>query len=367
MTNSLNSDKKLRVLQVLPSLVSGGVERGTLDLCKYLIEQGHEAWVISSGGPLVKQLEDIGARHITLSVHSKNPFKIWRNSQILKQLIQSHQFDLIHARSRAPAWSCYWASKKAKVPFITTFHGQYGHHINTVYPQHHTNIKLIHRGIDLTTFTQSQSNKDKALSLRQKWHIAEHDKIIILPGRLTRLKGHPTFLEAIARLTEHTSVHCLIVGDEPGKDHYQQELQAFIIKHKLSNRVQFTGNYYDMPAMYQLADIVISASIKPESFGRTACEAQAMGCLVIATKHGGSLETISPLQQQFMCKVKDSESMSSAIKKALFYCDKKNLQERAKIEDASRIFIEQNFSLNKMCNDTIALYREVMSKNTGQL
>ena len=348
MTNSLNSDKKLRVLQVLPSLVSGGVERGTLDLCKYLIEQGHEAWVISSGGPLVKPLEDIGARHITLSVHSKNPFKIWRNSQILKQLIQSHQFDL-------KGDACIAVSQ-----FIAS-------HINTVYPQHHTNIKLIHRGIDLTTFTQSQSNKDKALSLRQKWHIAEHDKIIILPGRLTRLKGHPTFLEAIARLTEHTSVHCLIVGDEPGKDHYQQELQAFIIKHKLSNRVQFTGNYYDMPAMYQLADIVISASIKPESFGRTACEAQAMGCLVIATKHGGSLETISPLQQQFMCKVKDSESMSSAIKKALFYCDKKNLQERAKIEDASRIFIEQNFSLNKMCNDTIALYREVMSKNTGQL
>ena len=393
MTSIPNKNKTLRVLQVLPSLVSGGVERGTLDLCKHLIEEGHEAWVISSGGPLVKALKNLGANHIKLNVHSKNPFTIWKNSQTLFQLIQKYQFDLIHARSRAPAWSCYWASNKAKIPFVTTFHGQYGHqnslkriynsimlkgdtciavsqfieaHIKTVYPQHHATIKLIHRGIDLATFSQSQATKRNALQLTEKWNIPTHAKVIILPGRLTRLKGHQTFLEAIVQLKELSSVHCLIVGDEPGKDHYQQELQAFIDAQDLTNKVQFTGNSYDMPAIYQLADIVISASIKPESFGRTACEAQAMGCLVIATNHGGSLETISPEQQQFMCEVKDSKSMASSITKALKYCDDQKQHDRAKITESSRSYIEENFSLNKMCSDTIALYQKLISKDTDQ-
>ena len=294
MTSMLKIDKKLRILQVLPSLVSGGVERGTLDLCRYLIQQGHEAWVVSSGGPLVKTLEDLGAKHIELNVHSKNPFIIWKNSQTLRRLIEKHQFDLVHARSRAPAWSCYWASKKENIPFVTTFHGRYGHqnnlkriynsvmlkgdtciavsqfiesHIKTIYPDHHTKIKLIPRGIDLATFSSSQACKERAIALRQEWNIAKHDKVIILPGRLTRLKGHQTFLEAIAQLKELSSAHCLIVGDEPGKDHYQQELQAFIDKQNLAKIVKFTGNCFDMPAIYQLADIVISASIKPESFG----------------------------------------------------------------------------------------------------
>lgn len=387
-----HSDRKLKILQVLPSLVSGGVERGTLDLCRHLIEQGHEAWVMSSGGPLVKSLEEMGAKHIKLSVHSKNPIKIWNNSKTLFQLIKTHQFDLIHARSRAPAWSCYWASKKSNTPFVTTFHGQYGHqnklkkiynrvmlkgdaciavsrfietHIQTVYPDHPTVIKLIHRGIDLNTFSQSQESKDRALSLRKQWSIAEHYKVIILPGRLTRLKGHQTFLEAITQLKTNDAVRCLIVGDEPGKDHYQKELQDFILEHKLSSKVQFTGNVYDMPAIYELADIVISASIKPESFGRTACEAQAMGCLVIATKHGGSLETISPLQQQFMCEVNNIESMAKAISHALSYCENDHQQERLNIEGHSRSYIEQNFSLNKMCGDTITLYHEIISKRTG--
>jgi glycosyltransferase involved in cell wall biosynthesis len=390
MISLLNRDKKLRILQVLPSLVSGGVERGTVDLCKYLVEQGHQAWVVSSGGPLVKVLEEIGAKHIKLGVQSKNPFFIWKNSRVLRQLIQKHQFDLIHARSRAPAWSCYWASKQSKIPFVATFHGQYGHqnslkrfynsimlkgdvciavsqfietHIKSVYPEHHTNIKLIPRGIDLALFSPSYSSKKNAEALRKKWHIGEQDKVIILPGRLTRLKGHQTFLEAISQLKELNSVHCLIVGDEPGKDHYQQELQAFIEQQNLIGKVQFTGNYYDMPAIYQLADIVISASIKPESFGRTACEAQAMGCLVVATKHGGSLETISPMQRQFMCEVNDNSSMASSIKKALSYCDEKKLPERSKIDISSRAYIEENFSLNKMCGDTITLYQELTLKD----
>ncbi len=386
-------ENRLKILQVLPSLVSGGVERGTLDLANFLSKQGHEAWVISSGGPLVKSLEAMGAKHVTLPVHSKNPFQIWKNSQTLYQIIQQHGFDLIHARSRAPAWSCYWASKKASIPFLTTFHGQYGHqntlkrfynsimlkgdaciavssfiasHIETVYPQKHTPVHLIHRGIDLKLFTPSQETKSKVAELKNLWKIHQHNKVIILPGRLTRIKGHRIFLEAISKLKDQDGLQFLIVGDEPGKGHYKQELQSIIDQQNLTSCVQLTGNCEDMSTMYQMADIVISASIKPESFGRTACEAQAMGCLVIATEHGGSLETISPAQRRLMCKSNDSTSMADSIEKALSLCEPIKQQERTEIDVQSRVFIEKYFSLDKMCNATLELYQDLISEHKGQ-
>ncbi|MFT6904550.1 MAG: glycosyltransferase involved in cell wall biosynthesis [Oleiphilaceae bacterium] len=385
MPSHLNQPKKLRILQVLPSLFSGGVERSTLDLCRYLVDQGHEAWVVSAGGPLVEALEIAGAIHVTLPVHSKNPLTMWKNSFALIKLHQQQSFDIIHARSRAPAWSCYWASKKICIPFVTTFHGQYGHqnsfkkmyngvmlkgdvciavsefiasHITEIYPQHKTKIKLIREGIDLVSFSHNSPSVSIS-DLKAHWAIDNNHTVIILPGRLTRIKGHQIFLEALSQLKD-ASISCLIVGDETGKDHYQKELQEFIAAHQLSSIVKFTGNYYDMPAMYALADIVISASIKPESFGLIACEAQAMGCLVVATKHGGSLETIAPCQKQFMCEIKDSLTMAQAIKHAIDYCDINNQNLKQKIQIESREYIEQNFSLERMCQETLSLYTSLM-------
>lgn len=386
--------RKLRVLQVLPSLVSGGVERGTLDLCSYLIKQGHEAWVITSGGPLVASLEKMGARHIHLPAHSKNPFIIWKNSHSLFEIIKKHDIDIVHVRSRAPAWSCYWASKRASILLITTFHGQYGHqnalkriynssmlkgdrciavsefiakHIKDTYPQHKTQIILIKRGIDLNYFSKVIPIETLD-DLRAKWGIHREHKVIILPGRLTRIKGHKVFLEALAKLIadstiEKSSIRCLIVGDETGKEHYQSELINFIDSHQLSNIVKFTGNCYDMPAMYALADIAISASIKPESFGRTACEAQLMNCLVVATEHGGSLETIAPCQQQFMCQVEDSQSMADAIQLALSFCTKAKRNEKLNILKESEQFIKAHFSLERMCQETLSTYKDVLQEN----
>lgn len=378
------NSKRLCIAQVLPSLTSGGVERGTLDLCAYLIQQGHQAYVISSGGPLVSELETMGAKHILLPVHSKNPFIIYRNSQKLNKIIQDYKFDLIHVRSRAPAWSCLPASRQTKTPLVSTFHGQYGHqnklkklynssmlrtdtciavsqfiknHLKENYPQYAVPIKLIRRGIDLSYFSQTYT-ADQIERLKDQWHIDQEHKVVLLPGRITRIKGHLTLLKALTQLRSER-ITCLIVGDAAGKLAYHRSLLDFIEANQLSEQVKFTGNCNDMVALYALADIVISASSKPEAFGRTACEAQAMGCLVVATRHGGSLETIAPAQQPFMCDVDSSESMAKAIKLALSLCQKDKMEQKQAIIQASKAHITQNFSLERMCLETISLYNEL--------
>lgn len=389
----------LRILQILPSLVSGGVERGTVDLSSYLVAKGHEVWVCSSGGPMVSALEQSGARHILLPVNSKNPFIVWLNSRRLIRLQKQYHFDLIHVRSRAPAWSVLWARKQLNIPLFSSFHGQYGHngklkrfynavmlktdvciavsdfikaHIQICYPDYRCTLKLIRRGIDLNMFTYNETLNENMSRLKGQWQIRDKQTLIILPGRLTRLKGHLVFLEAIARLTgDHSlglspdNLRCLIVGDEPGKDEYRKQLQAYINTHQLGDFVAFTGNCYDMPAMYALADIVISASTKPEAFGRTACEAQAMNCLVVATEHGGSLETIAPVQRQFMCKQGSSESMAEAIQRALEMLQPENKARLEMISLEAKNYIHENFSLGRMCRETEQLYLTRLRPQTG--
>jgi glycosyltransferase involved in cell wall biosynthesis len=373
------------VLQVLPSLVSGGVETGTLDLARELVKQGYRSVVISSGGPLVKMLKEQGTEHLTLPVHSKNPFLIWLNSRRIRKIIEKENIDLVHARSRAPAWSCLWATRNKKTPFITTFHGVYGHqnklkrwynsamlrsdhtiavshyvenHIRDTYPHLGENVSTILRGIDLNSFKLEEA-KFRAKNLRSEWNISPESKIIMLPGRLTRIKGHRILIEALSKLTR-SDFFCLFVGDEPGKEHYKQELISLIQEKNLQDKVKFTGNCNDMASAYLLADVVISASIKPESFGRVACEAQLMHRLVVATDHGGSQETISPCLRRYMCKPNDAQSMADAISKALSLDE----QEQIQIGDSAAEYVRKNFSLEKMCQDTISLYNQILSRPT---
>lgn len=366
-------------MQVLPALISGGVERGTVDIATALIKNGHQAMVISSGGGLVKQLESVGAIHIELSVQSKNPFVLWQNSRTLKKLILEHKVDLVHARSRAPAWSCYWATKHSKTPFITTFHGAYGHqnalkclynsvmlkshttiavsnfiahHISAIYPSNSANISVIPRGIDTQLFSPSKSLNTRAEVLATQWCIPSNKTIIMLPGRLTRLKGHTTLIKAIAQL-DTSNIICLFVGDHHGNISYQQELKTLIARHNLEDIIYLVGGCHDMPAAYQLANIVVSASVKPESFGRITCEAQAVNCLVVATNHGGTKEVLSPAQKDFLCAPNNSETMTKALINALAIDE----QEQSTIFKQSRKYIEANFTLDKMCQDTLAVYQ----------
>jgi len=366
------------VMQVLPTLESGGVETGTIDIAKALLQKGHRAIVVSAGGQMVSQLDDIGASHIKLPVQSKNPWIIWRNAQILKELIQTENIDIVHARSRAPAWSCYWATKNNHTPYITTFHGAYGHqnrlkrwynsamlrsnitiavsnfiasHIQAVYADFQKHVQVILRGIDTHQFNPDKTQTATVEQLKKRWKIPTEHIVMMLPGRLTRLKGHAVFIEAAAKL-EQQNITYLIVGDEAGKESYKAELQKLTQTLQLSDQIRFIGACSDMPSAYQVADIVVSASTKPEAFGRIACEAQAMSCLVIASNHGGSQETIAPCQQAFMCQPGSIESMTTAMKAALSTTP----EQANNIFRESRSYIYENFSLDKMAADTLSLY-----------
>ena len=374
-----DTQSNLCVMQVLPALISGGVERGTVDIAQALIKKSHQAIVVSSGGPMVAQLEQLGVLHITLPVHSKNPLTIKRNAGRLKQLIIDHKVDVIHARSRAPAWSCFWAARATNTPFMTTFHGAYGHqnclkrrynsvmlksattiavsnfiaqHITEIYPSHPQHIQVIPRGIDTQLFSPSNTLNDRADILRKKWRIPTNKTVIMLPGRLTRLKGHTILIKALSQLPDSNFI-CLFVGDCHGSARYQQELETVINQYHLEKVIFLTGGCDDMAAAYHLANIVVSASTKPESFGRVTCEAQVMDCLVVATNHGGTKEVLAPSQQCFLCEPNNTDSMTQALKKALT-TDKQVLNT---IYKESRKYIEANFTLDKMCQATLAIYQ----------
>lgn len=380
-------------MQVLPSLVSGGVETGTIDIAKALVDKGHRAIVVSSGGQMVSFLDDIKATHITLPVHSKNPVVMWKNAQTLKQLIKQENIAVVHARSRAPAWSCYWATRSTNTPYITTFHGTYGHqgrlkkwynsimlkgnttiavsnfiakHIHSIYFEriqgstHKPEIQVIHRGIDISKFDPERLCPAKCEELRKRWEIHPSQTVVMLPGRITRWKGQAVFIEAIAKIKQEKITY-LLVGDNKGKDHFVDELNALILKYNLQNQVKLVGGCKDMPTAYGISDIVVSASTDPEAFGRVACEAQAMKCLVVATRHGGSLETISPEQQNLLCNVSDCESLAEAIEIALNLCREENQERKNHILSSSRKHIEDKFTLELMCKDTLALYTKVVA------
>jgi len=381
--------RSLTVLQVLPNLVSGGVEIGTIDIAKALVQKGHNAYVVSNGGPLVTKLEQAGAIHIQLPVHSKNPFVMWKNSLALKQVFSTYNIDIVHARSRAPAWSCYWASQKTKkIKFITTFHGTYGHHsklkrwyngvmirsqqtiavsafikehVLAVYSNKPTAIEVIHRGIDTEKFNPERINEQAVSTLADAWSVPKNVKVIMLPGRITRWKGHSVLIQALAELKQE-SIFCLMVGDDQGKTAYREELRQLIQEHQLEDIVHFVGGCSDMPSAYALADIVVSASTDPEAFGRVACEAQAMNCLAVVTDHGGGRETIAPSQKDFLCRPNDVGSLAQSLTRAL-KVDRQSAQEIALV---SREHISQHFSLQNMCEKTIAVYNKNTQK-TSQL
>lgn len=382
------SSGPMSVLQVLPALTSGGVERGTLEIAQALREDGHRTLVASAGGILVPQLESLGASHITLPLQSKNPLQMYRNSLQLAALIQRENIQLVHARSRAPAWSCASAARRTKRPFVTTFHGQYSHqnrlkryynaimlsgirtvavsryiarHIEATYPQHRSKLELIPRGIDTEYFNPANISKDRTKGLQQQWQHALPDtplasrRVILFPGRLTRLKGHASFIEAIAKLRD-PQVLALIVGEQKGREHYIKSLNQLIQHHALQQQIKFVGRCDDMPAAYALSELVANVSTKPEAFGRTTCEAQAMGKLVIASQHGGAQETLHPLQHGGFCRPNDVHSTAKAIAQQLAL----GATELSAIQQASREHICSHYSLVQMRTKTLALYQHII-------
>jgi glycosyltransferase involved in cell wall biosynthesis len=374
----------MTVLQVLPALGgSGGVERGTVEIAGCITKRGWRSIVASNGGERVYQLQRAGAEHFKLPLHSKNPLVIYANISRLADLIRSQNVDLVHARSRAPAWSAYFACKRAGVPFITTFHGTYGAgsrmkrtynavmakgerviaisafiagHLKKTYGAAGDIIRIIPRGVDVENFDQNKVSAERVVKLAQNWRLEDGYQVVMLPGRLTRWKGQTVFIEAVAELSRD-DIRCVLVGSDQGRSAYRKELERLIAKNNLNSIVRIVDECDDMPAAYMLADVVVSASTDPEAFGRIVIEAQALGRPVVAPDHGGARETIIEGETGWLVPPGDKAALAGALRKALGMSE----SERQAFADRAVENVRKNFSKEAMCAKTLHVYEEVLT------
>ncbi len=370
------------VLQVLPALASGGVERGTVEVARALRAAGGTAIVVSSGGPMVNQLRRAGVKHITLPLKSKNPLTIWSNVKKLVSIIEKHQVDIVHARSRAPAWSAYRAAQLTGAHFVTTFHAAYGHasgikraynsvmakgdlviavsdfiarHVADTYEINPHRLRTIPRGVDINQFHPERVGAKRVKSLVQDWSVATDMPVIVLPGRVSRIKGHQTLVEAMS-LVGRDDLTVLMVGDTGDKPNFARELEKMIEKRGLSWRVRLVGPSDDMAAVYSLADLVVCPSLVPEGFGRTVAEAMAMGKPVITSDLGAPPELVAHGETGWVVPAGDPEALADAIARTLA------LPPHLMTEMGQRAMsqIQNRFTREHMCNATLSLYDELL-------
>ncbi len=376
-------------MQLLPALESGGVERGTIDVAKALKHEGFEPIVVSKGGVLVYQLREARITHITLPVGSKNPLTIFLNIGRLVKIIVQHKVDIIHARSRAPMWSAYFACKKTKIKLVATVHGTYSlnfskwenfapkriynqimlkadrviavsNFIKTYllknYPGNFLErVTVIQRGADLNYFNSKAVSNSRVIELMTKWHLPEDKKIILMPARFTAWKGHEFLIETLAKVKNDFC--CVLVGSDHGHKAFRKKIEQLVVKKDLEGKVRIVGLCKDMQTAYSIAHLVVCPSIRPEAFGRVSIEAQALGKIIIATKIGGSLDTIVEDKTGFLVDVGDAQKFAELIDRVL----EMSKTETDVIGDAAHKNIEENFSNEKMCRLTLDVYRELIS------
>ena len=377
------------MLQIIPSLISGGAERGTVDLAGALAAAGWTAYVASAGGPMEHQLARVGARHLKLPLASKNPLVMRRNAAALTEIIRRHKIDIVHARSRAPAWSACSAARATRRRFVTTFHNAYdidlplkhwynsvmsrgerviaishfvGQYVAQTYGVGPDRLRIIPRGVDTGAFDPRRVNGDRVIALATSWRVPEDAAVVMLPGRLTRWKGGLDFIEAIARLGRR-DLCCLLVGAEQRRG-FRRELEHRIERRGLGGMFRIVEDCRDMPAAYVLADVVVSASTDPEGFGRVIIEAQAMGRPVVATDHGGARETILPGVTGWLAPPRDPAALAAAIGEAL----RLDAAERAAFARRAMGQIASGYTREAMCAKTIDVYEELLfPEPTAQL
>jgi len=367
------------VLQVLPALGIGGVERGTVEITQALMRAGGTALVASAGGPMEAAIAQAGGRHFTLPLNAKNPWAIWRNAAHLAALIRAHKVDIVHARSRAPAWSAWAACRQTGAHFVTTYHGVYGEnfpfkrHYNAVMAKGErviavsqyvadlikarhgidpARLRVIHRGVDADIFDPAAVSPERTSRLAQAWNLPEGQPVIMLPGRLTSWKGQRVLLQALARLAR-PELCCVLLGADQGAREQHKALLAEAAQLGIAAQLRLPGSCTDMPAALLLADVVVNASTKPEAFGRTVIEAQAMARLVLGTDHGGAVETIDQGRTGWRVPPDDADALAAALAHALA-CTQ---AERHAIGAAARAAVQSRFSLKAMQRDTLALYQ----------
>ena len=380
----------IKVLQVIPKLGYGGAETGCYDIAHYLPENNCKSFIVTSGGELTKFVDKKKVKLIKLPVHSKNPILILLNSLLLVGIILLYNITIVHARSRAPAWSCLLATKLTRRKFVTTFHGTYNFkgkikkfynsvmvrsdliiagsnfifsHINENYSEFLKSSKkflVIFRGINVDYFDCSTKLEEEEKKLLQKWEINKEKKIILMPGRLTSWKGQELFIKSIHLVkTElgYEAFHVVILGSEQGRDLYKNKLVNLTEQYNLSNQIKFIDHCEDMALAYKVSDIVVSASIEPEAFGRVAVEAQSMKKLIIASNIGGSNETIINGKTGILFDSGDATSLSKKIIQALTM-DETTIK---LIGEEARKNIIKKFNVEKMCFSTYSEYKRLLN------
>jgi glycosyltransferase involved in cell wall biosynthesis len=387
------------VLQIIPELNAGGAERTAVDIAAALAEVGARALVASEGGRLVSELQALGGVWIPFPARTKNPLKMALNVRRLKAIMREEGVDIIHARSRAPAWSALGAARALKTPFVTTYHGAYSGHSNLkthynsimargdcvianshftasriveLYPASAERIVVIHRGADLRAFAPESVDISRVQRLRAQWGLEPQDRVVLLAARLTAWKGQRVLIDAARILADrgYGDVRFILAGDEQGRTGYVAELDEKIARAGLSGIVRRVGHCEDMPAAFMTASAVVVASTLPEAFGRSAVEAQAMGAPVIVTDIGAVPETVlSPPQAPAHSRTgwrippDDFLAMANSIAHTLDI----QASQRDALALRARQHVEAHFSLQKMCASTLEVYCALLEGRTPQI
>jgi len=380
------SMKKMNVVQILPDFDEGGVEGETLDFAVYLAERGHRSMVISAGGRMVDQLESAGGIHMEMPHIGEKSFRCLKYISQLRRIFLWEGIDVVHLRSRLPAWVGYLAWKTippGKRPnLVTTFHGFYSvncysaimtkgervvavsrairEHILEHYRIDGEKIEIIHGGCDIESFSPDAVSAERLAVLRREWQLPEdHTAVIVLPGRLTTWKGQHVFIESLAQLQE-LPFFAVCVGEVDEESSYVKQLRALISTKKLEGKIKLVGHCSDMPAALLAADFVVSASSsKPEAFGKVAIEAMAMERPVVATRHGGSVETVEENSTGWFVTPDNPSEMAEAIRKLLL---NRELIREAGRKGRQRVL--KHFTAERMCEKTLSLYEQLQAEKT---
>ena len=381
---------KIKVLQVIPKLGYGGAETGCYDIAHYLAEKDCKSYIVTSGGQLLKYVKKNKVKIFRLPVHSKNPILIFLNFIILTILILINNINIVHARSRAPAWSCYLACFITRRNFVTTFHGTYNftnkikkfynsvmlrskltiagsnfifNHINEKYTEYlnrKKKLRVIFRGINIDYFHPKNVSILKQEKLIKEWELSPEKFTILMPGRLTPWKGQENLIEAMNILVEDyncTNFQVIVLGSDQGRKVYKKKLINLVQRYRLGQKMKFIEHCKEMPLAYSLADVVVSASIEPEAFGRVAVEAQSMGKPIIASNIGGSKETILKGKSGFLYESNDPRHLAKTLN-AVIQLDHEILD---KIGSEGRKNIAKKYDVEAMCDSTLREYKKLLN------
>jgi len=380
---------KIKVLQVIPKLGYGGAETGCYDIAHYLSEKDCGSFIATSGGELLKFVKKDKVKIFRLPVHSKNPILIIFNTIILSILILINNIKIVHARSRAPAWACYLSCLITRRNFVTTFHGTYNfennlkkfynsimlrskltiagsnfifNHINENYSEYlnrKKKLRVIFRGINIDYYNQKNISILKQEKIKKEWELSQNKFTILMPGRLTYWKGQEKLIESLNILIEdcnNFNFQAVVLGSDQGRKVYKKKLIDLVQRYRLSQKIKFIDHCKEMPLAYSLADVVVSASIEPEAFGRVSVEAQAMGKPIIASDLGGSKETILKGKSGFLYKHDDPRQLAKALN-TVIELDQDSLNS---IGNEGRKNITKKFDVEAMCDSTLREYKKLL-------